>query len=1031
MTPDNRIVHGLWIGSELSRLEELTLRSFARFGHEFHLWVYDEIETKLPVNVALRDAGEILPRERIFRTARRDAETGVGKGALPPFSDLFRYKLLYEHGGIWADMDVTCLRPLDFQEEYVFRPHRLGMVGNLMKCPKGSELMRSTFEEVDAIADEDIAWLTPNRILNRQVERLGLSRFIRRDISNEDHWLDVIRPFVETYTQIPDNWYVIHWVNEFWRTLKEENGTYRGKQVLDYIPDKDNPFPGSTLHELYRFYRLIDPWERPAARSGVPAPKAVFATDPARSKTQHVNILLPTLVRGGAERTVVETVNALRWRADTTVSVHVLQKSQQQYALSANERVRVTFHSDEKSADPFRRIALDVLASPQPLLFTHLIRARHLADLWKLGVATVPVVHNARPGWLDSPTLYNDGSVPFVIACADAVAAQLRESGCERPVVTLRHELQRRISAEELANGRRRIRDLHAILDDTVLIGMVGQFKSQKAYTRAIRVLAGVQRFYKAKLLILGSWDHSYGSGRAAYEATMRLAVELGVIADVIVVGNVESVEPYLGAFDVFLNTSVYEGLSISLLEAIQAGTPVVSADAGGNREVMPASSVLVEDGSDIDAYVEGIVRSVGKSERMLPVAQPDPDLVPRLWPLLAKHGIRSSANHVAVPSGTLFITENLHIGGPARAIVNLLTHTPKDFKAALCVLNGVSVHSWYNDLRRAQVPIFSLENTQGLVDRAERILGWADALNVGSICFWNVAPELKLLLSKLLAARPIKLVDVSPGPMLFDELRAAQDFQRRVSLSARAYIERLDSLVSLYKGGLSEPPLAAGARDARTIPRGVPRPPRFVPLPPPEAALPKRFDPAFAIGTCCRVVPDKRIEFLFEMMRYLAAEVPKVTLTIVGGPDSKSLDYWEGLLMRVRNERLENIRFVGRHDDVNPFLAQFRVFVMVSDRQGCPNASLEAMAMGLPVVANADGGTAEQVIDGVAGFLADQPSRMAERVAELLNNQALRRTMGTAARKIARERFSMERSVEAYGQLFGDGYVAEELSVV
>jgi glycosyltransferase involved in cell wall biosynthesis len=191
---------------------------------------------------------------------------------------------------------------------------------------------------------------------------------------------------------------------------------------------------------------------------------------------------------------------------------------------------------------------------------------------------------------------------------------------------------------------------------------------------------------------------------------------------------------------------------------------------------------------------------------------------------------------------------------------------------------------------------------------------------------------------------------------------------------------------------------------------------------------LPQRFDPAFAIGTCCRVVPDKRIEFLFEMMRYLATKVPRATLTIVGGPDSKSLDYWEGLLMRVRDERLENIRFVGRHDEVNPFLAQFRAFVMVSDRQGCPNASLEAMAMGLPVVANPDGGTAEQVVDGVAGFLTDQPDKMAERVAELLSNPALRRTMGAAARKIARERFSMKSSVEAYGQLFGQSCVAEEL---
>ena len=164
--------------------------------------------------------------------------------------------------------------------------------------------------------------------------------------------------------------------------------------------------------------------------------------------------------------------------------------------------------------------------------------------------------------------------------------------------------------------------------------------------------------------------------------------------------------------------------------------------------------------------------------------------------------------------------------------------------------------------------------------------------------------------------------------------------------------------------------------------------------------------------------MPDKRLEFLFEMMRDLGRRLPQASLTIVGGPDSKSLDYWENLLRRVRDERLENIRFVGRHDDVNPFLAQFKVFVMVSDRQGSPNASLEAMAMGLPVVANPDGGTADQIADGVSGYLVQDPASMAARVESLLRDPVLRRRMGDDARKTVRERFSIDRMVEHYRKL-------------
>jgi glycosyltransferase involved in cell wall biosynthesis len=892
-----------------------------------------------------------------------------------------------------------------------------------MKCPKHSELMRATFEEVNAIAGEDVAWLTPTRILNKNVERLGLASFIRQNIWNEDSWLGAIRPFLEEAVPIPDHWVAIHWVNEFLRTLSSNDGFYRGRKVLDEVPDKDNPRVGSTLYELYRFYGLIDPWTQPPSPPPRPPCERRFYT--LRNNwplPSSLNIIVPTLVRGGAERIVVETVKALRWRKEVDVSLAVNTKTQQQYAVQLGERGRLTFLSDDKTGDPLRRLAFDVLASKTPLLFTHLIGVQKLERLWQLGVRTVPVVHNAQPGWLDAPTAYNHPSVPFVVACADAVAEHLRQSGCTRPVVTLRHELQRVFTPDELASARRKIRDQYEIDDETLLVGMVGQFKAQKAYTRAIRVLAKLKLLCKAKLIILGSWDHSYGSGRAAHEAACRQALELDVINDVIMPGNVESVESHLGAFDIFLNTSIYEGLSISLLEAINASCPIVTADAGGNREVLPEGAVLIEDSSDIDAYVEGIIRLVNRPQRFLPPSPADPDFVPRIWTLLAKHGASSSTPQSGPPSGTLFITANLHVGGPAKAVVNLLSHIGTDTKNFLCVLGGISVDAFLKRLSAAQVPVLSVEDVPNLLDRVSKILHWIDHLNVRHVCFWNAPPELKLSIAKILMARDISLIDVSPGPMLFDELAASDAFQRRVCLTAKGYIERLDSFVALYRDGTPEKSIiGVSARSVRIIPRGVPAPPRFVPLPPPEALLPKRFDPNFAIGTCCRVVPDKRIEFLFDMMSHLRACIPQATLTIVGGPDSKSMDYWENLLRRVRDERLDHIRFVGLTDDVNPFLSQFKVFVMVSDRQGCPNASLEAMAMKLPVVANPSGGTAEQIVDGVNGFLVETPEQMAEKVGALLADVAMRRAFGAAAQALAGERFSLESMIRDFRELLSN----------
>jgi hypothetical protein len=254
MDDSNRIVNALWIGNKLSKLELLTMSSFIAHGHDFHLWTYSDIVTPLPGRVTIRRADDILPRRAVFRSIGTDLETGVGNGSFAAFSDLFRYKLLYENGGYWTDMDVTCLKSLDFSEPYVFRSHRVGVVGNLMKCPPGSALMRLTFERAQRRLHS--GWHFGNRALSEVVSELGLQHYVRSDICNADLWLDVVRLFLEDDHPIPSELYFIHWINEFWRTVTESGGYYRGKKVLSAVPDKNNPKPGTALARLYAQYGL-------------------------------------------------------------------------------------------------------------------------------------------------------------------------------------------------------------------------------------------------------------------------------------------------------------------------------------------------------------------------------------------------------------------------------------------------------------------------------------------------------------------------------------------------------------------------------------------------------------------------------------------------------------------------------------------------------------------------------------------------------------------------------------------------------
>lgn len=103
------VVNSFWYGSPITTIGELCIESFIKNGFEFHLWSYDP-NIKVPNGCIVKDANEILDESLIFRLTQ-----GNAKGSVAPFSDWFRFKLLYEQGGTWVDMDMVCLQPFEIQ----------------------------------------------------------------------------------------------------------------------------------------------------------------------------------------------------------------------------------------------------------------------------------------------------------------------------------------------------------------------------------------------------------------------------------------------------------------------------------------------------------------------------------------------------------------------------------------------------------------------------------------------------------------------------------------------------------------------------------------------------------------------------------------------------------------------------------------------------------------------------------------------------------------------------------------------------
>jgi hypothetical protein len=151
-------------------------------------------------------------------------------------------------------MDVTCLKNLYHDKPYYFRKHHeLKVVGNIIKCPKGSLLMKHCYEEAKAeVTESNTDWHKPIEILNKHIEQLGLSQYIVHDSSNADKW-EITSSFVFGFPKIPSEWSFIHWQNEEWRNQHLDKNQFYYKGLLAQLLANYTLFepPKTRTQELF------------------------------------------------------------------------------------------------------------------------------------------------------------------------------------------------------------------------------------------------------------------------------------------------------------------------------------------------------------------------------------------------------------------------------------------------------------------------------------------------------------------------------------------------------------------------------------------------------------------------------------------------------------------------------------------------------------------------------------------------------------------------------------------------------------
>ena len=152
------------------------------------------------------------------------------------------------------------------------------------------------------------------------------------------------------------------------------------------------------------------------------------------------------------------------------------------------------------------------------------------------------------------------------------------------------------------------------------------------------------------------------------------------------------------------------------------------------------------------------------------------------------------------------------------------------------------------------------------------------------------------------------------------------------------------------------------------------------------------------------RLTPSKRFDILLEVFAQCIVDNPDWSLLLIG--DGTERQRLESLSCDLGIAK--NTTFAGRARDPSVLLRSADLFVMTSEYEGFPNALIEAMACGLPVIAcDCPSGPSEIIRDGVDGILVppNDSAALVAAIKRLMKSSTDRQRMGKKAVEVA-ERF-------------------------
>lgn len=271
----------------------------------------------------------------------------------------------------------------------------------------------------------------------------------------------------------------------------------------------------------------------------------------------------------------------------------------------------------------------------------------------------------------------------------------------------------------------------------------------------------------------------------------------------------------------------------------------------------------------------------------------------------------------------------------------------------------------------------------------------------VGCEFLYGLLPELK-------KSHPrIRVVD-----QIYNEVWI-EGYNRRYRDCIDMTVVENDALAELFRGHYRE-----SAARLCLLPNGVDLERDFVPGTVDAAMVRRKYrlpDQCRVIAFLGRFSEEKGPDLFVDILSHLGAYA--TLYAVMGGQGP----LFPAIQERVNADRMGERVLLPGFVDSRELLAIADVLVVPSRLDGRPNSILEALAMGVPVVAAAVGGIPGLVSDGETGYLCEpgNTADFAGKIVALLDDEPLRKRMALQARRYAEQRLDVRQMLAAYGQLF------------